>query len=79
LANPITYIDAHDPPFLLLHGDADQIVPHCQSEMLHTALLQAGVPSQYILVPGGKHVEGMMEDEYFEIMVGFFSLQSKNK
>ena len=27
LANPITYIDANDPPFLILHGDADPLVP----------------------------------------------------
>lgn len=79
LANPITYIDANDPPFLLLHGDADPLVPHCQSEMLHNALLKAGVPSQYALVPGGKHVEGMMKDEYFEMMVEFFALESNKK
>jgi len=77
LANPITYVDPNDPPFLLLHGDSDQLVPHCQSELLYKALQKAGVPSQYFLVPGGKHVEGMMEEEYFKMMVDFFLLQAK--
>ncbi len=33
-ANPITYIDENDPPFLILHGDKDPLVPHCNSEKL---------------------------------------------
>lgn len=33
-ANPITYVDAEDPPFLLIHGDSDPVVPYRQSEVL---------------------------------------------
>ena len=38
LADPITYVDPTDPPFLILPGDADPQVPHCQSELLYEAL-----------------------------------------
>jgi dipeptidyl aminopeptidase/acylaminoacyl peptidase len=38
LANPITYIDENDLPFLIVHGDADPLVPYCQSVLLHEAL-----------------------------------------
>ena len=79
LANPITYIDSRDPPFLLIHGDADRIVPHCQSEILFKALQKKGVPSQYVLVPGAKHVEGLMEEIYFKMMVDFFMEEAKKK
>lgn len=72
LANPITYIDPHDPPFLIFHGDADPLVPHCQSEVLFAALQKNGVPSQFVLVPGAGHGPGLFEEEYFKRMTGFF-------
>lgn len=59
LANPITYIDKEDPPFLIIHGDADPLVPWCQSQILYEALQTAGVPSEFILVPGAGHGPGL--------------------
>jgi pimeloyl-ACP methyl ester carboxylesterase len=78
LANPITYIDESDPPFLIIHGDADPLVPHCQSVFLHEALKENGVESGMITVPGGGHGEGVWEDEYIERMVVFFT-EMKNR
>lgn len=72
LANPITYIDAGDPPFLILHGNEDTLVPYCQSVMLHKALEEGGVESELIIVPGGKHGPGVMEKPYYKRMVDFF-------
>ncbi len=72
LANPITYVDPSDPPFLILHGDKDPLVPHCQSELLYDALQKAGVESQLVIVPGGGHGEGMWLDKYKSQMVAFF-------
>ena len=48
-ASPVTYVSADDPPFLTLHGTADQRVDFKHAERIHTALSTAGVPS--ILVP----------------------------
>ena len=72
LANPISYIDADDPPFLIFHGDADPLVPHCQSEMLFQGLQEAGVPSRYVLVPQAAHGPGLFTEEYFSMMSDFF-------
>jgi acetyl esterase/lipase len=72
LANPITYIDANDPPFLILHGDEDPLVPYCQSELLFDALQESNAPSQFILVPEGQHGPGLFEEEYFKMMSDFF-------
>jgi len=72
LVNPISYIDSDDPPFLILHGDADPLVPHCQSEKLFAALQKAGVPSQFVLVPEGRHGPGLFEEKYFTMMTDFF-------
>jgi len=42
-ANPLTYIDMNDPPFLIMHGDNDQLVPLGQSVILSKALIDACV------------------------------------
>lgn len=53
--NPISYVDADDPPFLIVHGDADPIVPLNQSELLDEALRKHQVPVQLHVIPRGKH------------------------
>lgn len=54
-ASPVTYISADDPPFLILHGDKDGIVPLAQSEILHERLTGAGVPATLVVVQNGDH------------------------
>ena len=65
-ASPVTYVSSEDVPFLILAGTADEVVPFQQSEILHQALLDAGISSQLFLVEGGDHglsVEGHPERE----------------
>ncbi len=54
-ANPITYVGPDAPPFLLMHGTADDVVIPNQSELLHTALVAAGAQSTLILLGGLGH------------------------
>ena len=54
-ANPITYVDRTDPPFLIEHGDNDQLVPHKQSVLLAKALIDAGVPVTMVTLHGAGH------------------------
>jgi acetyl esterase/lipase len=54
-ASPVTHVSGDDPPFLLIHGDNDQIVPFAQSEIMKAALEKAGVAVKLIRVPGGGH------------------------
>jgi acetyl esterase/lipase len=42
LANPITYVRSGAPPFLILHGLSDRLIPWQQSRLLFDALLAAG-------------------------------------
>jgi acetyl esterase/lipase len=44
-----------NPPFLIVHGDADLLVPHHQSVLLEAALKKAGVSVRLVTVPGGPH------------------------
>ncbi|WP_116453609.1 alpha/beta hydrolase [Blastococcus litoris] len=55
-ASPITHVTPSAPPFLLVHGTADWLVPYAQSEQLHAALSAAGVPSTLVPVEGAQHI-----------------------
>lgn len=72
LANPITYVDEKDPPFLIIHGDADPMVPFCESEFLNQALAAKGVQTELVVVPRGGHGPGVENDENDERMILFF-------
>ncbi|WP_237228685.1 alpha/beta hydrolase fold domain-containing protein [Rubinisphaera sp. JC750] len=54
-ASPVTYVTANDPPFLIIHGTADPVVPYDQSERLHAALLKVGADSTLIPITNGSH------------------------
>lgn len=54
-ANPATFIDADDPPFMILHGTRDPLVPMAQSEYLNEKLDDAGVENDLVVVDGGGH------------------------
>jgi len=54
-ASPLTYVSAGDPPFLIVQGTADQVVPVSQSERLADRLRSVGVPADLVLVDGGRH------------------------
>ncbi|SDO63025.1 Acetyl esterase/lipase [Klenkia soli] len=55
-ASPVTHVTPQAPPFLLVHGTADWLVPYEQSEVLHAALTAAGVPSTLVPVEGAQHI-----------------------
>ncbi|HEX9333932.1 MAG TPA: alpha/beta hydrolase [Anaerolineales bacterium] len=54
-ASPITHVTSDDPPFLLIHGDRDGVVPYEQSQLMYDRLLQANVPAQLVIVKNGDH------------------------
>lgn len=74
-ANPITYVTPDAPPFLILHGDKDDIVPINQSELLVAALRHAGVEAEYHVVAGAGH--GFPGPEPLEITARFFDRRLK--
>lgn len=55
LASPVTYVSVDDPPFLMLHGDTDKLVPIEQSQILLAALQAVGVPAELVTVINAGH------------------------
>ncbi|MBC8088562.1 MAG: alpha/beta hydrolase, partial [Phycisphaerae bacterium] len=55
-ANPMTYVDANDPPMLVMHGTSDCNVPTQQGRSLHeTRYNQFGACSTFRAVEGAGH------------------------
>ena len=53
--SPILFVDAKDPPTLIVHGDADELVPLASGQSIHTALKNAGVKTDLVIIKGGDH------------------------
>ena len=54
-ASPLTYVKSGMPPTIMIHGDADNLVPYEHSVKLRDALQKAGVPNELITIPKGGH------------------------
>ena len=55
-ASPVSHVHAGAPPFLLVHGDADLVVPHRQSVRLAEAVVAVGGTADVITVPRQGHM-----------------------
>ncbi|MFE7031602.1 alpha/beta hydrolase fold domain-containing protein [Streptomyces sp. NPDC057621] len=55
-ASPVHHVTADAPPFLVLHGTEDHIVPGDQGVRLAAALREAGVPADLRLIEGADHL-----------------------
>lgn len=77
LLSPVTFVDETDPPFLVIHGDADNVVPHCQSELFSGLLDKAGILADFITVEGGGHGPVTFNENTFNAMIKFFLATSE--
>jgi dipeptidyl aminopeptidase/acylaminoacyl peptidase len=55
-ASPVSHARPGAPPFLLLHGTSDRLVPCRQSERLRDALAAAGGPVEFETYDGADHM-----------------------
>jgi acetyl esterase/lipase len=55
LASPIAYVAAGAPPFLLLHGSNDPLVPVTHARRMRDALRAEGTPASLLEIPGVGH------------------------
>jgi acetyl esterase/lipase len=53
--SPVQYVSKDSPPFLILHGDHDTLVPYAQSVELADRLAKAGVQVTLQRLPGAGH------------------------
>jgi acetyl esterase/lipase len=68
-ADPAIHATTDDPPFRIVHGDADSLVPFSNAVYLHDALVNVGVPSSLALLPGVGH---SIPDSAYEPVFDYF-------
>lgn len=74
--SPARLVTPQTPPFLLIHGDADSVVPLQQSELMLAALQKAGVPAELIVKQGGGHPWLTLHEEV-QVLADWFDKQLK--
>ena len=62
-ASPLGHVKANMPPFLIMHGSADNLVSPVQSEQLYKALIEKGNKVDYVVVEGAGHGLSFVEKE----------------
>ena len=75
-ASPVNYVDKNDPPFLIIHGEKDELVSNRQSLLLSSWLTVEGVPNELIIVKGAPHFGEMFDtDEVRQKVMNFLKKQ----
>jgi len=71
--NPVNYVKDGEkyPPFLILHGDADMLVPYEQSIEIYERLCDAGADVQMIRVPDAPHEGNFWSPELINEIYSF--------
>jgi acetyl esterase/lipase len=81
-ATPLSYVDAQDPPFLVIHGESDGMVPIAQSQQLADALVSAGADVTFLRLPevghGYSSPEHTVLPAFLDPSLAFFELHLKN-
>lgn len=76
LINPMTFLDEKDPRFLVIHGEADNVVPHCQSVFFSEMLKENGLLNEFISVAEGQHGPVTFNEDTFKKMTDFFLMKA---
>ncbi len=79
--SPITYLDAKDPPMLLVHGTADVTVPLSQSETYFRVAKDKGAPCALEVIPDAPHTFDLQpkQRDLRPLVTAFFDQHLKGK
>ncbi len=77
-ASPLTYIDENDPPFLIIHGEKDNIVSNRHSKLLNSWLKHYGIENELTIVKDAPHFGAMYDVEEIRTkIIGFLKAALK--
>lgn len=65
--SPINHVSQDDPPTLIIHGDADKLVPIQQAQVILDKLKEAGVPTELVTKKGLDHGWGDLVQDFTTI------------
>lgn len=76
--SPVTHVTPDDPPSLIIHGDADTLVPIQQAERIIELFKANNVPCELVVKPGAAHGWPKILDD-MEILADWFDRHLKVK
>ena len=59
------------PPFLIVHGDADEVVPYSQGTVMYEKFLELGYDASMVCIPGAPHEGSFWSQELHEAILAF--------
>jgi acetyl esterase/lipase len=75
-ASPVTYVDKNDPPFLIIHGEKDDIVSNKHSHLLSSWLNVVSVQNELVIVKDAPHFGVMFDaDDIRNKVIAFLKKQ----
>ncbi|WP_417381683.1 prolyl oligopeptidase family serine peptidase [Gimesia sp.] len=78
-ASAVSHLTKDDPPFLILHGTKDTLVPLEQSKRLQAALQNEKMPSELLIIEGAPHSFHLQpsQQDLRPAVIGFFDRHLK--
>jgi acetyl esterase/lipase len=71
-ASPVTYVDKDDPPFLIIHGEKDELVSPKHSYLLSSWLSVSDVQNELIIVKDAPHYGPMFDSDQIRKRLMYF-------
>ena len=73
-ASAVRYISEQTPPFMILHGTKDAVVPMAQSQRLYDALQKNGIPCEFMVIEEAAHGDDLFyQDEVTDDVIRFLN------
>lgn len=73
-ASAVEHVNPNTPPFMILHGTQDPIVPISQSQSLYDALIKNNIKTEFLILEGGYHGDDMFyQDTIIERILAFLN------
>jgi dipeptidyl aminopeptidase/acylaminoacyl peptidase len=69
--SPLTHVSADDPPTLIIHGDADKLVPIQQAQIFVDKMKEVGAEAKLVVKPGAQHGWANLLDDT-QLLVDWF-------
>lgn len=71
--SPVSLVTKDAPPFMIIHGDNDNLVPFAQGEALHDKLEAAGADVKLLVIEGADHADmPFFQEEIWQRIINFF-------
>ncbi len=72
-SSPVSKVTKDAPPFLIIHGNCDQVVPYVQSETLYGLLEKKDCDVTLLTLDGADHADiQFFQDEVWNRIAEFF-------